>query len=741
VLNSGGPNGGIFKTTDAGKTWRKLTKGLPTGPTGKIGLAVSRSNPKVVMAHIEHGFQPAANTPDYKDMTKLGAGIYRSEDGGESWMFVNRYLSRPFYYMHIAISPFDDKKIYSYTIRFQTSDDGGRTLRAANGGGHCWHALWLDPHNKNRFYVGSDGGLVLTHDGGQNYQRFENLNVTQYYIVGTDMRDPYWVCGGLQDAGSSCGPSQTRAQAIYTSDWVNTSGGDGYHAQIDPADWRWVYTESQPGNAGGNVGRMNLETRERVSIRPQKGQNITNYEQYITPEMEKSALDRNWGPPDPPAGPGGGIGGGGGPRFGAFRWNWSTPFIISPHNPRTLLLGANHLFRSVDQGTTWTIISPDLSKNEAEKTVRKSGGLTPDEDPGGGAEYHATIVTIAESELEPGNIWAGTDDGNVQVTRDGGKTWQNVATNIQGLPKPDLWVSRVEPSHHARGTAYVSIDGHRSSYFSPWIFKTTDYGRTWTNITGDLPDGGPVYVVREDHKNPNLLFAGTEFAVYYSINGGQSWQRLNRNLPTVAVYDLTIHPRDNDLIAATHGRGIWIMDDITPLQQFSKQVQSSDAYLFENRVATRWLAIQPHGTGGSFGFRGQNPTRNAVINYYLRPSAMGEVTFEIANVAGTSKRTLTRKATHGINRLEWDMRYDPTPEQVKQAEAQRARLQEAIAAGQIPPEAAAGRGGGGGRGGAGGAPQGSPAPPGEYRVTMTVGGKTYTGTIVIRKDPMLEGTN
>jgi photosystem II stability/assembly factor-like uncharacterized protein len=740
VLNSGGPNGGIFKTTDGGRTWRKLTKGLPDGSTGKIGLAIARSNPKVVMAHIEHGFQPAATAPEFKDMTKLGAGLYRSEDGGETWTFQNRYVSRPFYYQHVAISPLDDKKIYSYTIRFQTSSDGGKTLQAANGGGHCWHAMWLDPHNKNRFWVGSDGGLTLTHDGAQSYQRFENLNVTQYYIVGVDQRDPYWVCGGLQDAGSSCGPSQTRAQAIYTSDWVNTSGGDGYHAAMDPTDYRWVYTESQPGSAGGNVGRMNIETRERVSIRPQKGQNITNYEQYITPEMEKSALDRNWGPPDPPAGPGGGIGGGGGARFGAFRWNWSTPFIISPHNPRTLYLGANHLFRSVDQGQTWTIISPDLTKNEPEKTVRKSGGLTPDEDPGGGAEFHATLITIAESELEPGNIWAGTDDGNVQVTRDGGKVWTNVAANIPGLPKPDLWVSRVEASHHARGTAYVAIDGHRSSYFQPWIFKTTDYGKTWTNITSNLPDGGPVYVVREDLKNPSLLFAGTEFAVYYSANGGAAWQRLNNNLPTVAVYDLVIHPRDGDLIAATHGRGIWIMDDITPLQQLTPQVRSSEAYLFENRAATRWLAIQPQGTGGSFGFRGENPSRNAAINYYLGASATGEVTFEIADTTGAMKRTLTAAAKPGVNRLSWDMRFDPTPEQRKQFDQLQAQRQAAIQAGQIPPGGGGGGGGGGGFQG-GGAMLGNPVPPGEYRVTMTCGGKSYVGKIVVRRDPMLSGTN
>ena len=724
VLDSGGPNGGIFKTTNGGRIWQKLTKGLPEGPTGKIGLAISRSNPNVVMAHVEHGYQPAEDDPNFGDMTKLGAGIYRSEDGGASWQFMNRYQSRPFYYQHIAVAPQNDRRIYSYTIRFQTSEDGGKTLQPANGGGHCWHALWLDPHNAKRFYVGSDGGLVLTHDGGETYQRFENLNVTQYYMVGVDMRDPYWICGGLQDAGSSCGPSMTRARGIYTSDWVNISGGDGYHAQMDPTDHRWVYTESQPGMTGGNVGRMNIETRERVSIRPEKGRNIVNYDQYITPAIEQAQKERGWGEAAPQATGGFGLGGQV-PRFGAFRWNWSTPFVISPHNPRTLYLGANHLFKSVDQGETWRLISPDLSQNNPEKTVRKSGGLTPDENPGGGAEYHATIITIAESVVEPGNIWVGTDDGNVQVTRDGGATWQNVGVNIQGLPKPDLWVSRVEASHHARGTAYVSIDGHRMSYFQPWVFKTTDYGRTWTNITANLPDGQPVYVVREDPKNPNLLFAGTEFAVFYSTDGGRAWQRLNNNLPTVAVYDLVVHPRDGDLVAATHGRGIWIMDDITPLQQLTDEVTAKPAHLFESRTATQWLNIQPQGTGGSFGFAGENPTKDGIINYHLGASTSGQVRFEIVNIAGTNKRTYTVDARPGIGRLQWDLRYDPTPQQVEQFE-QRGRR---------------GGGGGGGRGRGAQGPQGDPVTPGQYRVTMTAGGQTCTGTMTVREDPMARGTN
>ena len=697
-LDSGGPNGGIFKTTDGGRSWRQVTKGLPKGDSGKIGLAISRSNPKVLMSMYEHGFQPSRNDPEYDDLANNpGTGLYRSEDSGETWENVNRYNNRPFYYSHVWINPQDDKMIYVLAGGFQMSSDGGYTLRSAPGGIHSdYHAIWLDPNNKNRFYVGNDGGCSITH----------NYVISQFYALGVDMRDPYYVYGGLQDNGTWGGPSRSRDRSgILTDHWFTISGGDGYHAQVDPTDWRTVYSEPHPGNTGGRIQKINIETRQTTAIRPQKGQNIVNYDDYITPEIEELQLEKGWGPS-----PGSGM--------GAFRWNWSSPIVMSPHNPDTVFFGANHLFKTTDQGESWYIISPDLSKNEFHKTIKESGGLTADHNPGGGAEFHGTIITISESPVKANIIWVGTDDGNVQVTRNGGATWTNVRAAVPLEPQ-DIWVSRVEASHFEEGTCYVSFDGHRSGIFKPMVFKTTDYGKTWDNITSNIPDDEPVYVIKEDLKNPNLLFVGTEFSVFYSITGGRSWTKLNNNMPTVAVHDLVIHPRDGDLIAGTHGRGIWIMDDITPLQQATLEVLRSDAYLFESRPATKWLNISRGGSRGHLYYRGENPTSNAVINYYIGSDPTGSVEFKISDITGNLTRSFTFDAQSGINQFEWDMRLNR--------------------AGQTTAQTATGRGGrGGGRGGRGG---GASAEAGVYAIEMTYKGNTYNGKLIIRDDPLLSGVN
>ncbi|MCP4726892.1 MAG: hypothetical protein GY863_17765 [bacterium] len=755
-FDSGGPNGGIFKSTDGGDSWTKLTDGLPEGYIGKIGLAISLSDPDVLMAIVEHGVQLRRNSEDYEDMSKLGTGIYRSENGGRSWKYMNRFNNRPFYYSHIYINPQNDKKVYVLYSGFSVSEDGGKTLKPGPSSIHGdYHTMWFDPNNGNRYYLGGDGGVGLTHDH-QHYIFLDNLVLSQFYAVGADMRDPYYVYGGLQDNGTWGGPSNSRdSRGILTDHWSTIGGGDGFHAQVDPTDWRTVYLESQ----GGAIRRVNVETRESASLRPrgpggggrggqqamrpgtqQAASNITNYEEYATDEVIEKQRAAGWG-------------------RNPFRFNWSAPIVMSPHNPRTIYFAGNHLFKSVDRGDTWTIISPDLTTNDPVKIDRNTGGITLDRT---GAENHCNIVTVSESPLKPGLIWVGTDDGNVQLTRNGGATWNNLTYSIPDVPR-ELWVSRVEASHFEEGTAYVTYDGHRSDNFQPWVFKTEDFGETWLNISSNIPDGQVIYVIKEDLKNPNLLFIGTEFNTFYTINGGQSWTELNKNMPIVAVHDLLIHPRDNDLIAATHGRGIWIMDDITPLQQATMDVLGSEAELFDSKTATRWLNISRGGSRGDFVFGGENPASGAAINYYIGSGVNGKVDIEIIDVSGENKRTYSKDAVEGINRIMWDMSFDPTEQQIRRfvsslprtiermmdrvsGDAQKRMgeiAKEVEEAGndvdklsQLQTEMFQLMGFGGGR--RMGGIRGTPAPAGDYLVKMTVNGTTYTRSITLRDDPLLK---
>lgn len=758
-FDSGGPNGGIFKTTDGGQSWTKLSKGLPEGDLGRIGLAISRSNPDVLMSIVEHSFQPRPTirkdnqnvpNPEYEDMTKLGTGIYRSEDAGESWMYMNRNNNRPFYYSHIYINPFDDKVVYYLFSSMQVSEDGGKTFKSIQGLHPDFHTMWLDPTNKDRFYVGQDGGASLTHDGGKTWILYDNLCVSQFYAVSADNRDPYYVYGGLQDNGTWAGPSMHREGMILTDFWFNIGGGDGFHTQNDPTDWRIAYCESQ----GGNIMRVNVETRESARIRP-SAQNTYNWKEHL-PKSEEQEPEQEAEP--------------GQQRFrqrSPFRFNWSAPIFISPHNPQTLYFGGDHLFKSVNRGDNWTIISPDLSTNDPEKHSRPTGGITLDQT---GAETHCTIITISESPIIPGVIWVGTDDGNVQLTRDGGNTWVNVRPNVPDVPD-GIWVSRVEASHFDDKTCFLTFDGHRSDDFKPYVFKTKDNGQTWENISSNLPDGGSVYVIREDLKNKDLLFVGTEFKVFVSMNGGESWLDFSLNMPTVAFHDLYIHPRDNDLIAGTHGRGIWIMDNIESLQQATKKVLGSDAHVFDNtRPGTHWLRLSRGGYGrGNLYFSGENPQDGALVSFYLKSNPSSPVTLEIMDATGEKKTTYVyRDLKAGIHRVFWDMQFDPSdsqfkarinmmqtmmdrilqreevePEQKKvvekaleemkkpgilfrEAQEIQRKAFETIGFSQYMRFGRMGRG-----------QENLTAEPGLYAVKLTVGDKVYTGTVSVRQDPMV----
>ncbi len=703
TFSSGGPNGGIFKSTDGGETWTRLTRGLPEGATGKIGLSIHRKDPRVVMAIVEHGFQPpmmveGRRNPDYADMTKLGSGIYRSEDGGASWTYVNRFNNRPFYYSHIVVDPNLPNRVYVLATTALVSDDGGRTFgRTLQGIAGDFHALWIDPANSNRAYVGNDKGGYVTFDAGRTFAQFDNKDLGQFYAVTVDHRDPYWVYGGLQDNGVWGGPSNSRdGTGILTDHWFKFHSGDGFHVLVDPTDWRTVYTETQ----GGRIRRLDAVFRQQGKDITPRPATVLNYARVATAEGPSNQLPRS-----------------------QFRFNWSTPIILSPHDARTVYYAGNYLFRSTDRGDTWTIISPDLSTNDPALTGVESGGLTRDVT---GAETHATAITVAESPLVPGLLWVGTDDGNVQLTRDGGKTWTNVRANLRGVPER-TWVSRVVASRYDAGTAYVSFDGHRRDDFRPYVFRTTDYGRTWTGITGNLPATEPVYVVTEDPRNPRLLFAGTEVGAYVTVDGGRSWHRLRNGLPTVPVHDLVIHPRENDLIAGTHGRSIWILDDLGPLQQLTDQVTAADVHLFVNRTATRWRGVSRGGERGHKLFQGRNPLTieqqapansppeletSATIDFYLKSAPAGKVKVEITELAGTRRFDAEIDGRQGINRYFWNMRFN------------------------LEPAAGGGGGGGGEEGGFQGfRRRGAEAPAGTYRVRLTVDGATHEGTVTLRDDP------
>jgi photosystem II stability/assembly factor-like uncharacterized protein len=793
-FDSGGPNGGIFKTTDGGATWTKLTQGLPAGDIGRVGLAISRSNPKVLAAIVEHGYQPQQTiragteqkpNPEYDDMTKLGTGIYRSEDGGATWTFMSRQNNRPFYYSHIYINPLEDKWVYWLATNMSFSADGGRTWSQVGGLHPDFHTMWLDPTNKNRFYVGQDGGASLTYDHGRTWVFYDNLTVAQFYAVSADMRDPYYVYGGLQDNGTWGGPSMHREGQLLTDFWYNIGGGDGFHTQNDPQDWRTAYVESQ----GGAIQRVNVETRESKQIRPTT-LNVLNYKDYYPPAPpdKKAPAAKPGAKPEakapaakpeaaaPPADPQAAMRAQVQQQRGPFRFNWSTPIVLSPHNPQTLYFGGQHLFRSTDRGDHWMIISPDLTTNDKAKYAPENppkgpgptGGITPDVT---GAETHCTIITVSESPRIPGLIWVGTDDGNVQVTRNGGASWTNVRPNIKGVP-PGIWCSRVEASHFDEGTCYATFDGHRSDDFHPYVFKTTDFGKTWTAIAAGIPDGHSVYVIREDLVNKNLLFLGTEFAVFFSRDAGATWAKMNINLPTVAVHDLLIHPRDHDLIAATHGRGLWILDDITALRKATDDLVNQDAALFDpGKPGTRWLRVTRGGYGrGDLFFKGENPPEGALIHFYLKAKPAGPATLEIADPVNPLKTTyLLDGVEPGIARIAWDLRFDPPAATTQTLVSNLKRQLEPalkrtdLTADQMEALKKAGAdldkwgtnyrrvneimravfaiirpgggqfGGGGMRGGMGG----QSAEPGTYVIKLTVGDKTYTGKVAVRLDPML----
>ncbi len=584
---SGGPGSGLFKTTDGGKTWRKLIKGLPEGELGRIGLSRFHANPNVIIALVE---------------STKNRGLYKSTDGGESWTFLNELNPRPFYFSMPRIDPVDEQRIYIPGVNFHYSTDGGKTFKVIDNNIHVdYHDMWINPKDNNYMITGNDGGIGVTRDRGESWEHIDNMAIGQFYAAAVDMRRPYWVYGGLQDNGCWGIPTQSNSGALSSADARFFNGGDGFYVQVDPTDWRIVYGESQ----GGGIVRHNLETGEQKFIRPRP------------PQGER------------------------------YRFNWNTPYIISPHNPYTLWLGGNKLFKSVNRGDTWTEVSPDLSTNDPEK-MKPGSGVTPENT---GAEVHCTIVTVSESPRKEGLVWVGTDDGNIQVTENGGATWAKVS--VPDVPK-GTWVSRVVASRFEDNRAYVAFDGHRSSDFRPYLYVTEDLGKTWKPISHAFPENHSVYAFCEGTENSELLFAGTEMGLWVTLDRGATWTRIHRNVgfPTVRVDDLLIHPREKDLIVATHGRSMWQIP-VAALEQLTAENRGKEVFLCTPIDAYNFGKVFGEWFGGNSEWKSPNTQPGTTIYYWLKSGSEEKVEILVKTVGGTAVARLSGTANRGLNGVVW----------------------------------------------------------------------------------------
>ena len=646
-LNGGGAGSGIWKTEDGGTNWTRLTGGgLPRGTMGRIGLDVSRSNPDVVYALIEVAADREGD--DDGDPDAQRSGLWRSLDKGRSWEFRSNHNNRPMYYSLIRVDPSDESVVYAGGGSVSRSEDGGSTFEALHGGSYIHvdhHHVWINPADSDHLMVGNDGSFDVSYDRGFTFQSFRTISAAQFYQISVDMRRPYYVCGGLQDNGSWCGPSAVRGLYISDRAWYRVGGGDGTYSAVDPTDHNIVYSAGQNGNMRrsdlGNGEPMGLAS-ERVDAVFLRGTPIRP-----TPPTEGNPASNVLPVPSVRE---------------RYRWNWSTPFMLSHHNPRTLYVGGNRLFKSVDRGDSWAAgadLTKQIDRDELE-IMGSRGGLPACNRSRGepcilskndGTSWYGTMTTIAESPVRPGVLWVGTDDGNIQVSQDDNRTWTEVSRNVRGDGQ-GCWVSRVEASYFDAATAYVSLDCHRSGDLRPHVYVTRDFGASWQSLKGDLPSFGNVNVIRQDPKKSDVLYVGTEFGFYASMDEGGSWQRFMTGLPTVRVDDLVIHPRDGDLVLGSHGRGAFVMDDVTPLQQLTDAARSSDVHLFEPRSAVRWRvdARLARGVTGVKNFYGRNPDPGTAIHYYLREAARGPVRITVSDaVTGEVFRDLEG---HGRSRHE-----------------------------------------------------------------------------------------
>ena len=611
---SGGENptassaSGLFRSTDGGNTWAEITpeanKGFAKKPYGRLAVAIAPSDPKRVYAFVE--------SPE--------SALFVSDDGGATWDKRDKsqwMVWRPFYFANLIVDPKNPNRIFKTDGAMIVSEDGGKSFAVVGGFGGMHgdvHDVWIDPGNTQVVFSGDDGGMWYSYNGGSKWWKAENLPVSQFYHVSVDDKDPYRVYGGLQDNSSFVGESQYPG-GITNAQWENMYNGDGFWMFPDPADPDYIYAEYQ----GGEIARVNRDTHEARNIKPRP-----NYKEKL-------------------------------------RFNWNTPIALSPNEKGTIYIGAQFLFRSRDHGQTWERISPDLTTNDPEKQKQEqSGGVTVDNS---SAEMHTTIYSISESSKDKSLIWVGTDDGNLQLTRDGGKTWTNVVGNVPGLPK-NSWVSWVQASNFNAGTAYAAFDRHTFGDMTPYVFKTTDYGKTWTPLASAQDAKGVrgyAHVIKEDLVKPDLLFLGTEFGLWVSIDGGKNWAQFKgSHFPAVAVRDLAIQSRDNDLVLATHGRGIWIIDDITPLRALTPDLLKQEVAFVSARPVQQRIEGSGGWANGDAVFVGDNPPEAAVINYYQRERHLfGKLKLEVLDSSGRVIDELPASKRPGLNRVTWPMRVKP----------------------------------------------------------------------------------
>ena len=650
-FKSGGPGSALYKTSNGGETWKKIHTGLPVGDFGRIGLDVCRSKPGVVYALVE----------------SADSGVFRSEDKGETWIRMcdketyDRVNFRPFYYSKITVDPNNDLVVYVYSGSSYASYDGGKTFDRISGGTHPdHHMMWINPHNSLHLLDGNDGGIDISYDGGKTWHGVRTDAWSEVYQVGYDMREPYYAYVGLQDNGSWGAPvNSLDPNGIMNFHWYVIGGGDGFYIQVDPEDYSTVYRNAHMGG----ISRFDVKTGDSQNIKP------------VAPLNE------------PP-----------------FRFNWNSPILLSPHDRNVVYFGGNYLFKTTDGGRSWERISPDLSSNDPEKQ-KDSGGITPDNT---GAEIHCTVYTIAESPLKPGLIWIGTDDGLVQLTQDGGGAWTDLTRNIKGLP-PDSWVTRIEASHFQEGTAYATFDRHRMDDYRPYAFKTEDYGLSWTSLASGLPELGYLHVIREDPVNPDLLYVGSEFGLFLSFDGGNNWTACGDEFPTVAVRDIQIHPRDNDLLVGTHGRGLWVLDDISPLQKITPEILGSAGFIFDIRPGVLYAAKSTSMYSGPHPFAGPNPPAGACITYYLKeaPKADERISLVVFDKEGNRVSIVQATRNEGLNRVYWNLRLqEPDREPVQQP---RGRFR-----------------------GSSGGPY---CLPGEYTVILQLKDQKFETSLTVRADP------